>query len=93
MELSAIPNDNGRWRADLKNWVEASLQSDDEDQDQDEEENEKPSQVSGRCISSRDAIDEDSCSDSSKAADLFLIGCVSLVGIILTINYAFLYKQ
>ena len=89
MELSANLNDNGRWRADLKNWAERQkigqkIQSDGE-------ESGKPSnEVSGDCISSRDDQDENLCSGSSKATDLFLLGCVSLLGIILTINYTVL---
>ena len=76
MELSAIPNDSGRWRADLKNWTEeeeANISWDDEG----EEEMEKPSVESpGECSPSQDDKNEDdSCKMSSGAADAFQFGC------------------
>ena len=88
MELSATPNDNGRWRADLKNWAEESHPSEVEE----EEGNGKPSlEVSESCISSQDNDeDEDSCWESSKAAHLFPLDCVHIIGIISTINYTLL---
>ena len=78
MELSAIPNDSGRWRADLKNWTaeeeEANLSLDDEG----EEEVGKPSiELAGECSPSQDdKNEEDECKMSSEAADPFQFGCI-----------------
>ena len=90
MELSANLNDNGRWRADLKNWAEMQKIGQKIHSDDGEESGKSSDEASGSCISSRDDQDEDLCSGSSKATDLFLLGCVSLLGIILIINYTVL---
>ena len=79
MELSAIPNDSGRWRADLKNWTEEgdNISWDDEG----EEEVGKPSiELAGECSLSQDGnSEEDACKKSSDAAKFQLqFGCISV---------------
>ena len=82
MELSAIPNDSGRWRADLKNWTEEgdNISWDDEG----EEEVERPSiALAGECSPSQDGEnEEDSCNKSSDAADPFQFGCIIIVSVL-----------
>ena len=82
MELSAIPNDSGRWRADLKNWTEEgdNISWDDEG----EEEVGKPSiELAGECSPSQDGEnEEDSCNKSSDEADPFQFGCIIIMSVL-----------
>ena len=86
MELSAIPNDSGRWRADLKNWTgeEANISWDDEG----EEKMERPSiELAGECSPSQDGENqEDACKMSSDAADLFQFSFIIIVSVLSALN-------
>ena len=79
MELSAIPNDSGRWRADLKNWTAEEEEANFSWDDEGEEEVGKPSiELAEECsLSQDDKKEDDSCKMRSDAADFqFKFGCI-----------------